>query len=140
MGVKSVMSLTTQVLKRRLKMAVQSVLPTGIVPAGKGVPPRPSMPPVPPSMPRLPPTLPGLSGIPAPGGMTAPSRANNPADVRKDALDTFVKIFASAIRCDLRPILLTGLELARNFHDLRNAHQAGSLSPEVSYELEAIWP
>merc|ERR1711972_518408 len=99
--VNSIMSMTTQVLIKRLEATSWKQL-----------------------------LLPGTPHLTPTGGV----------DARNDAVDTFVEIFASAIRNDLRPILLRGLELARNFPALKAAHQEGRLSPEVSYELEAIWP
>jgi hypothetical protein len=55
-------------------------------------------------------------------------------------MQVFVKIFSGAIKYDLRPILMAGLEMARHFQELKVQYDSQSLSPEVAHELLAIWP
>ena len=55
-------------------------------------------------------------------------------------VQVFVQIFSGAIRYDLRPILMAGLELAKHFQELTVQYDRHCLSPEVAYELLAIWP
>jgi len=55
-------------------------------------------------------------------------------------MQVFLKIFSGAIKYDLRPILMAGLEMARHFHELKVQYDSQSLSPEVAHELLAIWP
>ena len=55
-------------------------------------------------------------------------------------VQVFVQVLSGAITHDLRPILMAGLELAKRFKELRVQYDSHCLSPEVAYELLAIWP
>eukprot|EP00929_Paragymnodinium_shiwhaense_P107988 TRINITY_DN74321_c0_g1_i1.p1 TRINITY_DN74321_c0_g1~~TRINITY_DN74321_c0_g1_i1.p1 ORF type:complete len:378 (+),score=78.53 TRINITY_DN74321_c0_g1_i1:139-1272(+) len=57
-----------------------------------------------------------------------------------DCVANFEDVFAAAIAADIGALRLTSLDLARTFSKLREEYDSERLRPEVSHELEAIWP
>lgn len=56
------------------------------------------------------------------------------------SISTFERILAASIRADLGAVRMKALELAKDFPKLRTSYDERALRPEVSAELEAIWP